>query len=66
MSRRAKLEIAEVNAVTSLIPTWVKDLTDSSVGDAFAQQLITELQGDKEARPPFSLTDGVLSKIDCI
>jgi len=55
-----------VNAVTSLIPTWVKDLTDSSVGDAFAQQLITELQGDKEARPPFSLTDGVLSKIDCI
>lgn len=37
----------------------MRELTESYLNDDFANQLIAELQGNPEARPPFSLTDGI-------
>lgn len=40
LSRRTPVEVAELHALTSILPTWVQELTDSYLNDQFANNLI--------------------------
>lgn len=60
LSRRAIMGKAEFNAIQTRIPTWAEDLANSYEGDLFVQELLREFKDNPEARPPFSLSGGIL------
>lgn len=53
-------ELNQVMAITTSIPSWIEEVQQSYLGDNKCQELLTKLNVDNQAQPPYTLQNGIM------
>jgi Integrase zinc binding domain len=60
LSRKGAKEGSEMLAVTELIPTWLSELKDSYLGDAWATQILNNQDSSLQIKHPVSIHQEII------